>query len=341
MRFNIEDVADWKRYLDKQGYVVLKSVASAGEVEEAKNLLWEELQRRRPGLVRADPATWKHLPKPNFGLCGALAQSQGQWYLRDLPKLKQVFAEFWACEDLLCSMDCVLLRARGAAASTEGLHLDQNPLVKPVCECVQGMIPLLPVTLGSGGLQVVPGSHGEAFRERLRQVHPNLEELSLDDDWCPLRSMGGLQGRLFHDELVRSATLLLAEPGDLILWDSRTVHGGRLPDLEALRAEQSQDGALARLSCTVAMTPRAFAIPQVIGAHRQGEVVSLVVPENIVADENCVLSARRAGFEVGKCFNHCPHQMESTGNVGSGNDCEYKRPIMTPSMELLIDGPRT
>ena len=38
-------------------------------------------------------------------------------------------------------------------------------------------------------------------------------------DWCPLNALDPL----YHD-----AILLTADPGDLILWDSRTIHGGRV-----------------------------------------------------------------------------------------------------------------
>lgn len=339
-RFSLEDVEHWKKQLREQGYVVLKAVASADEVAEAKNQLWAELQRRRPELNPADPTTWHLLPKPGYGLCSDLAQSQGQWYIRGIPKIKQVFAEIWGTEDLLCSMDCVLLRSGSAAAKTEGLHLDQNPMVKPVCESVQGMMPLLPVTAGTGGLEVVPGSNAETFRTRLARVYPAMSKKSLHDDWCPLLASSGEGGRLY-DELLKSARLLLAEPGDLILWDSRTVHGGRLPD-EAFKAEEAaaQCGphALARLSCTIAMTPRAFTIPDVIDAHRLGEAVSLAVPQDFVSADNDVLKVRRAGFENGQCFNHCPHQSESTGTVGGTARRTYQRPVLSHAMELLIDG---
>lgn len=78
--------------------------------------------------------------------------------------------------------------------------------------------------------------------------------------------------------------LLLAEPGDLVLWDSRTVHGGRVPDERALMEEAATSGVLnelGRMSCTVAMTPRAFTIPRVIDSLRNGEDVTKRVPDNL------------------------------------------------------------
>lgn len=54
--------------------------------------------------------------------------------------------------------------------------------------------------------------------------------------------------------LLRSAVLLLAEPGDLILWDSRTIHGGHV----GTGAAEAND-ELARMSVTVCMVPRSRA----------------------------------------------------------------------------------
>merc|ERR1719356_628353 len=177
-------------------------------------------------------------------------------------------------------MDCVLVRKRETSKqlackftevtfTTEGLHIDQNPVAKPLRECVQGMLPLLCVTPGTGGLEVVPGSHSESFRARLQQVYPGLAKKRFDDDWCPLRPRNSQDAKQeFYRELERDATLLAAEPGDMILWDSRTIHGGRVPDKEASLKEIAEAGGtieeLGRLSCTVAMTPRAFAIPHVL-----------------------------------------------------------------------------
>ena len=151
---------------------------------------------------------------------------------------------------------------------TEGLHLDQNPFSKPELETVQGMVPLLAVSAGTGGLEVVPRSHRPDAKAELCREFPHLR---YSGDWCPLN-------RSYED-----AMLLLAEPGDLVLWDSRTIHGGRVGDgLVSPPPAPSASASLARLSVTVAMVPRARATPE-------------------------VLQARREGFLKGRIFNHSPH----------------------------------
>lgn len=275
--------------------------------------------------------------------------------MRAVPGVKAVFAKIWGTSDLIVSMDCVLLWRRwwhlaGAASEalpprSEGLHLDQNPVHKPDLECVQGMVPLLPVTPAVGGLQVVPHSHTLSAREALIQTCPRLCDLG---DWCPLEELDVP----IIVSMKKDAILVEADAGDLILWDSRTVHGGWVgtgarPDTTACAATgraaeaavgamtptaagtasdaaadaQRADGAdprdmvqaeVVRLACTVAMTPRARA-------------------------SSSVLHARRVGFATGRTFNHVPHEAgTSSGTVQSTAIGEYAPIELTQEQRALL-----
>merc|ERR1711865_925004 len=97
---------------------------------------------------------------------------------------------------------------------TEGLHLDQSPFHKPNLETIQGMVPLLPVTLVTGGLVVVPESHlmtGVTGKKALKERYPHLKGAG---DWCPLPK---------QDMSYQHQLLLEAEAGDLILWGENLV----------------------------------------------------------------------------------------------------------------------
>jgi len=278
----LDDRHRWLAHLHERGYVVISGVANASEVAAAKGLLWTDLERENPGLSRADPSTWGQWvwDLDERGVVANLAQSAGAWLVRGLSKVKRAFAAIWGTEHLLVSMDVVFVwrpwwtertQPRTWLPVTEGLHLDQNPFDKPGLDCIQGMVPLLPVTEVTGGLKVVPFSHlGEAKAETKRR-YPRWEGRG---DWCRL---GG------SDPMQRCAILLCADPGDLILWDSRTVHGGHV----GTGASPSKPVGLARMTCTVAMTPQANASLEV-----------------------CRL--RREGFERGLAFNHCPHVLSDT-----------------------------
>merc|ERR1711959_517773 len=242
------------------------------------------------GAVRGMPATWKDWRLSETGLMAHMSQSAGAWYVRGLERVKAAFERVWESDELIVSMDAVLAWRpwqldEAWRPRTEGLHIDQNPFSKPGLDCVQGMMPLIDVTHESGGLQVVPRSHCEEAKQAYRERYPHMVDRG---DWCVLDPEDPLQER---------GVLLLASAGDLILWDSRTVHGGLVgrgcaPDDEpSLEEGVARQRDLARLSVTVAMTPRCLA---------NAEVQRL----------------RCEGFAAGESFNHCPHEAgTSSGTI--------------------------
>jgi len=97
-----------------------------------------------------------------------------------------------------------------------------------------------------GGTEVIPGSH--KLQEEQAKVYKN------NDDWTVLNYNDPLQGK---------GKLVEAKAGDLILWDSRTVHGGFIG--EGLKDEEAdQHQGLSRLSFTVCMTQRNRATEKVL-----------------------------------------------------------------------------
>lgn len=297
--FNLVDESAWLSYFREHGYVVLKNVGNRDQVEVAKANLWDAICKRKPGVRQDDSSTWSSL---SFGpgLIPWLAQSAGAWDVRGWPGVKQAFACIWSDDDLIVSMDCVLMWLPWWQNSewrpvTEGLHLDQNPFTKPGFECVQGMVPLLPVTAASGGLEVVPGSHTDSAKVEFKKRHSEMQH---GGDWCPCPD----------PDLEEKALLLLAEPGDLVLWDSRTVHGGHV----GTGLEGSNEPELARLSVTVAMVPRRWASAE-------------------------VLEKRRQGFMRGENFNHSPHEAgTSTGTFRAPVPRTYVPITLSPAQEMLL-----
>lgn len=64
-RFELGDAPAWNKYLDENGYVVIKGVANEQEIKLGKELAWEYLETVCPGLSRTDPTTWSnHFPDP-------------------------------------------------------------------------------------------------------------------------------------------------------------------------------------------------------------------------------------------------------------------------------------
>ena len=119
-------------------------------------------------------------------------------------------------------------------------HIDQNPVTKPNRVCVQGIINLLPADESTGGLMVIPDSH-HRFHELL-----SIWKKSGNNSKIPL----------YHEILQEGYGLLIhAQPGDLLLWDSRTVHCNS-PSF--VQPTLDQTGPL-RMVSYICMTPLAFA----------------------------------------------------------------------------------
>lgn len=139
------------------------------------------------------------------------------------------------------------------------------------------MIPLYDVTEEIGGLEVCPETHLDTVKENFKKDYPCYE---FSDNFLVLSSEDKLQG---------TGKLLLAKAGDLILWDSRTVHGGRVgtQNIQNVQGELNTTFELARLTQTINMTPRSMATKE-------------------------VLEKRIEGFEKGWAFNHCPHEANFT-----------------------------
>ena len=152
-----------------------------------------------------------------------VGHSAAQWYIRDIPKVKQAFAQVWDTDDLLVSFDGVTIwrpwTYKSDWRTNEGnswLHIDQHPIGRPGKHCVQGLVNLLPTSESTGGNVVVPGSHRrfaqipDEYEERLSRIHPSIDHFRFPND----------------DPGLKDVKPIMAEmaAGDLLLWDSRTIH---------------------------------------------------------------------------------------------------------------------
>ena len=166
---DINATEEWLEELKTQGFTIIKSVANTDEVETAKDFLWAWIEGggTGTGVSRDDVTTWTDDAWPDwpgYKKYGTLKSNGGPhqpaaWYLRGLPAVKQVFASIYNTEDLIVSMDGIILWRPWSNDETRRptatrLHVDQNPATKPGFQCVQGMLPLYPVTPSVGGMNI-------------------------------------------------------------------------------------------------------------------------------------------------------------------------------------------
>merc|ERR1712107_844175 len=96
-----------------------------------------------------------------------------------------------------------------------------------------------------GGVQVIPKAHidgPDSDQECVRNLYPHHQFHS--EDWIEVEKQ--------HYHLFRHAQLVKADPCDMILWDSRLIHGGYVGKGPASHEDKVD---LMRLSFTVCQTP--------------------------------------------------------------------------------------
>merc|ERR1712072_508778 len=157
----------WLSTLRTEGYVVVPGVLTHEEVEQARDLTWAWLESLGTGISRTNVSNWSNDNWPGDKSSGIIA-SYG--------------AEIWGTNDLITSMDCPILWRPWWLSDSEqwkplsfGTHLDQNIVERPGFLCVQGMVPLQPVTEVIGGLKIVPSSHEAETQDNIRRNHPEMK----------------------------------------------------------------------------------------------------------------------------------------------------------------------
>ena len=310
---NLDKTDSWRPKLHTEGYVVIPNVLSQSEVDQALSFTWDWLESLGSGISKSDPSTWQDKNWPGDLKSGIVttcraAQQAAAWFVRGSSRVQQAFSAVWGEEQLITSMDCVIMwrpwlveGAEGWRPVTEGLHIDQNPFNKSGLQCVQGMVPLCKVTKDIGGLQVVPRSHKEYVQDIIRRDHPEHKH---SGDFCKVNP----------DNYKGAEALLEANAGDLILWDSRLIHGGTVGSASISKDEKESDENLARCAVTVCMVPQDWASQE-------------------------VRDRRRQAWETGQGLTHWPHEFyphDFTNTDGKNIHWSYKQVELSQEQRELL-----
>lgn len=262
-RYDVSD-PQMLAHLERHGYVVVKNVMSAAELSTAKSLLWDFLSDSAQ-MDRNAPETWNddHFRCVGDTVTGIITgagfgHSSFCWYVRQRARVMQAFTKVWKTDKLLCSFDGGNVfrpfhspaSVRISKSSGGWYHVDQG-VKKPGKHCIQGLVSLYDANAHTGGLCVVPGSHNH---------HDDLMTYTVQEgDFVPLSPM---------DPMAEEGRLVCCCAGDLILWDSRTVHCNT-PCLTQPTPETGQPFEdLLRAVCYVCMTPKRWATDAVLAERR-------------------------------------------------------------------------
>jgi len=264
-RFNVGEPQGYT-YLEDNGYVVFKDVATPAQIETGINLAWDFLENLGIGINRHDEKTWDTPEWPDPYGKGILAShSVGQcellWFARGIPAVKEIFSHIWNTNDLITSFDGFCFHRPFEYNSywktkSNWYHLDQNGHYKPSKLCIQGFLNFYPSGPEDGGLVVVPKFHtifNKIFKDR-----PFLKKR---DDFIVLAN----DHQLWHKDLPQAGLApikICCEPGDFVLWDSRTLHSN---SPATVPRPFPQSGLLSprRIVTYICMTPQSRLTPEV------------------------------------------------------------------------------
>jgi len=302
------------KYLDENGYVVFKNVASQDDLDKGYQLAWDFLETIAP-VDRNNPSTWNHPKWPDpFGkgiVAGdGVGQSSFLWFCRGLPKVKSIFQNIWGADDLITSFDGFCMHRpfeyNESFKTKEGwYHIDQNGTRKPGKICVQGFLNFFPGGLDDGGLVVVPKSHlifNDIFKE-----FPNFAKIS--GDFVQLHNQPGFWNGIAKKNNLH-ALKVCCQPGDFVLWDSRTIHCNS--PARTYRDIPAKGVLLPRrLVAYVCMTPKSR------------------------MSEEC-LHSRIAAFKTGQTTSHWPEECFTASARKNWSNTKYTPPELSEETKLLI-----
>jgi hypothetical protein len=257
---------------------VIAQVLDADQCARALDLTWDYLEALDTGIDRNDPGTWDDDRWPTAVHGGILpghgiGHSAAQWFIRSAPAVKRAFAAIWDTDDLLSSFDGMALwrpwKLNPAWKTNRGgswLHIDQHPITRPGKQCVQGLVNLLPTSPAIGGNVLIPGSHKtfasipELYPQRLGRVPVSVDHFRFPAD----------------DPLLTNTPPIMChlQAGDLLLWDSRTIHCS-----SASLEEPAAEAALMRAVGLICMMPRRLTPPKVL-EHRRAAVQGVISTTN-------------------------------------------------------------
>ncbi|KAG4418322.1 hypothetical protein IFR04_008531 [Cadophora malorum] len=219
----------WLADLQRDGYVVVRNAIPRERAIAYQQKAFDWISELRPGFDVNNPDTFvkEHLPvmsKINTFSTYGVTHEKFMWDARMEPGVLKVFEELWGTDELLVSFDSLNVtfpNRKDVPRKPTWEHVDQTPLRRGL-QCVQGIINLSNAGPEDGGLMCYPGSHLLSDEFFDTQTDKNT--------WEKKDYYGFSKDQLewFHAKGLKPLKVC-AEPGDLILWDSRTIHYGAEP----------------------------------------------------------------------------------------------------------------
>ncbi|ORY60782.1 uncharacterized protein BCR38DRAFT_374424 [Pseudomassariella vexata] len=312
----------WLQDLERDGFVVVPQVVLKDVCDDFVESGWAWLESFPHGFQRDARSTWNENCLP-FGQKGGLYNRCSVnheafvWKIRTYPGIIKVFEQIWDTEDLVVSLDGVNITlpiskesGRTDIEPTEPWpDIDQDPRKADRFELYQGIANFSPCGPQDGGLCVLKGSHLlhtrnfeqiGGFREKqdLGVGKNGYDFTNEDADWYKSQGCEEIK--------------VCANAGDLIVWDSRTIHWNASPA-----------GDQTRFVSYVCYAPRSFLSEA--GLARKFEIFQSRKGTTHWPHEN-VVPADRPNY-----FNAIPRRPD-----GSVDPANRTRPFQEPEETALV-----
>ncbi|KAF5008337.1 hypothetical protein FDECE_5380 [Fusarium decemcellulare] len=218
---------DWRDELEAKGYCVVKGAIPLERARYYQQQAFEWLKSFDSSLDLDDPATWKTANLPvqtdkNTYEHYSVVHEKFMWEARQEPGVIDAFAKIWGTDDLIVSFDSLNVTLPNLKeARAPWPHVDQAPRKRGM-HCIQGIINLSHAGPEDGSLCVMDGSAALVEEFFDTKTDPATWE------WKDNRYFSDEDMEWFKARSV-SPVKVEAEPGDLILWDSRCIHWGGEP----------------------------------------------------------------------------------------------------------------
>lgn len=223
---------DWRDDLQNQGYAIIKNAIDPDKAKHYQRRALDWLTSFNTPLDLDDPSTWTRDNLPDHSEINtfngySVTHEKFMWDARMEPKIMEAFAKIWGTDELLVSFDALNITLPNRAdkpARKPWPHVDQSPMRRGI-HCIQGVINLSNAGPEDGSLMLFPGSN-KLTEEFFDQTDPSTWKRE------DIRNFSEEEIQWFEDRGMKP-TKVLAEPGDLIVWDSRTVHWGGEPTVNS------------------------------------------------------------------------------------------------------------
>ncbi len=247
-----------KHTLEKYGVAIIPSVLNKTECESMISGFWDFLENATKSfdvpIKRSDPTSWKSFWElyPKHGMLlqqWGIGHAQFLWDVRQNKKVIDIFRVLWGTDDLLVSFDGASfgfppeVTRRGHFKGNTWYHFDQR-LSDSSLRSVQSWVTALDVNKGDATLSVVQGSH-KYHSEFARKFDLQNQKA----DWYRLTPEQ--MDWVLEKERTKKIDIT-CRAGDIVLWDSRTIHMGKEP----LKTRNNQNFRCVAYLC---YTPREWA----------------------------------------------------------------------------------